>query len=608
MSLKTKFSDIPGLTQSINEFIQKLPLAVAVINLDREIIAFNRAFFLLAGREVRQGTPHCYQFLNFAFCHTDCLAHMASHLGRTISWDESEGTRSNGDELIIRPTVVPIMDDSGKAEGYILVFQNTTDEVHLYRSFRSNLEHLERRVSFLQTLNEAADEFRKIKQVDILLERISEFAVANLSVDCCQLIGKTDQGQYVAAKTSSVSAIDKSRIKILTKSVLPAIEMMNQESKPFYTETFREIPSPAGQHQSILLPIRSGSLDYGYLVVHYFSEIQEKDDEFSNMANEQLEYLELFAKSIGPYIENCHIIANLESIVDERTRELQNAQAQLMESTRLASVGETAGMVAHEILNPMTAILAKVRRLQDEESALGVAKFIADEWDRDLREYGLNQLLENLKEIPEEGEIPLVEEDLLNLREGITDCIKDLNFVEEQLHRIVGIVDNLRGLSRSQNKTEQVDVKVAIEKTVELIRDGIRKRNIELITDFQHTSIVTCDSNELIQVMHNLTRNAIQAIDRNGTLQITTAETPERVEIRIQDSGSGVPKKIIPRIFEMRFTTKNAQEGTGIGLNLSRRLMRQVMGDVELESPGGKDSGAVFLCWIPKQSKAVTVK
>ncbi|MBF0288295.1 MAG: PAS domain-containing sensor histidine kinase [SAR324 cluster bacterium] len=602
MGLKTKFSDIPGISQSINELIQKLPLAVAVINLDREIIAFNRAFFLLAGRDVRQGTPHCYQFLNFGFCQTDCLAHMSTHLARTISWDESEGTRSNGDELIIRPTVVPIMDQNGKAEGHILVFQNTTDEVHLYRSFRSNLEHLERRVSFLQTLNEAADEFRKIKQVDILLERISEFAVAHLSVDCCQLIGKTDQGQYVAAKTSSVSEIDKSRVNALKQSVLPAIELMDNESKPSHTEKFKEARA-SGQYQSTLLPIRSGGFDYGYLVVHYFSKVQDEDTELPSRTNEQLEYLELFAKSIGPYIENCHIIANLESIVDERTRELKNAQVQLMESTRLASVGETAGMVAHEILNPMTAILAKVRRLQDEESALGVAKFIADEWDKDLRESGVDELLENLKETPEGSEIPLVEEDLLNLREGITDCIKDLSFVEEQLHRIVSIVDNLRGLSRSQNKAERVDVRVAIEKTVELIRDGMRKRNIELITDFTHSSIVTCDANELIQVMHNLTRNAIQAIDNNGMLRITTSETTERVEIRIQDSGPGVPKKIAPRIFEMRFTTKNAQEGTGIGLNLSRRLMRQVMGDVELESPGGKGSGAVFLCWIPKRNK-----
>lgn len=81
------------------------------------------------------------------------------------------------------------------------------------------------------------------------------------------------------------------------------------------------------------------------------------------------------------------------------------------------------------------------------------------------------------------------------------------------------------------------------------------------------------------------------------------SETEERVEIRIQDSGQGIPPEIAPKIFEMRFTTKKDEEGLGLGLSLSRRLMRQVLGDIELESPGGDDSGAVFLCWIEKNIK-----
>ena len=165
MSSKIKFSDVQGFTKSINEFIQKLPLAVCLrlINAEREIIAYNRSFFLMAGRSVRQGTHYCHEFLNFEFCQSDCLAHMASRLGRTITWDESEGKRSSGEELIVRPTVVPMMGEENEVFGYILVFQNTTDEVHLYQNFRKNLDNLERKVAFLRTLNEAADEFRKIK-------------------------------------------------------------------------------------------------------------------------------------------------------------------------------------------------------------------------------------------------------------------------------------------------------------------------------------------------------------------------------------------------------------------------------------------------------------
>lgn len=601
MSAKTKFTDIPGFVETINEFIQKLPLAVVVINKNREIIAFNRAFFLIAGRDVRQGTRHCYEFLNFNFCQTDCLAHMASRLGRTITWDESNGTRKNGDELIVRPTVVPILNSDGEADGHVLVFQNTTDEVHLYHSFRESLDHLERRVKFLQDLNNVADQYRKIKQVDVLLASITQFPVSNLSSECCQLIQEHDDHLVIATTSSAPDCqIDSVRSEQLLDSVSEGIAILKKESTPSHVQHFND-DNPAGVRKAILLPIRSGNSDHGYLAIYKFNEPTEETA--AEKPKEQLEYLELFTKSVGPYIENCDIIANLESIVDERTHELQAAQEQLMESTRLASVGEIAGMVAHEVLNPMTAILAKIRRLQGEEGGFGLMKFILEEWNNDVKDGGIDRLLENFKDVPEGGEEALIEEDLSNLRESISEVDRDMIFIEEQLHRIVGIVDNLRGLSRSQNTSDTVDVQEAINKTIELTRDGMEKFKIQLKVDFQHTSEVRCDPNELIQVIHNLTRNAMQAMDRNGVLTISTRETKKRIEIRVQDSGPGIPEEIIPKIFEMRFTTKNAQEGTGLGLNLSRRLMRQVLGDVELESAGGNGSGAVFLCWIPKEPK-----
>ncbi len=610
MAKKKIFSDVPGFSASVDEMVQKLPLAAAVIDLDRHIVTYNRAFFLMAGREVRQGTPFCYEFLNFDFCHKDCLAHMATRLGRTITWDESEGKRKNGDELIVRPTVVPMKDAEGNVQGHILVFQNTTDEVHLYRNFRANLDHLERKVSFLQTLNEAADQFRKIKQVDALLERVTEFAVQNLALECCQLVQEQEE-EYIAVKTfhSPTFPIEDDQKLQLVESILPGIETLNAQNMPFHIQRFDQVPSLGKQLESVLLPIRSGTSDYGYLVVHQFTQaeadgshpLQQPAEAEGTIPKEKLEYLELFAKSVGPYIENCDIIANLESIVAERTRQLQSAQAQLMESTRLASVGEIAGMVAHEVLNPMTAVLARIRKTTGEEGSVSLIKLIADEWQKDLEEEGMEQLLEILKEIPEDGDMPLLEEDLANIRESADELTKDMRFLEEQLNRIVSIVDNLRGLSRAQNKSQRVDVREAVEKTAELTHDGLVKRSIELKLDFLHNSVVYCDLNELIQVIHNLVRNAMQAIERNGTVTISTRETTGRVEIRVTDSGPGIPPDIVPKIFEMRFTTKTEKEGTGLGLNLSRRLMRQVLGDVELETGGGSGTGATFLCWIPKE-------
>ena len=356
-----------------------------------------------------------------------------------------------------------------------------------------------------------------------MLERITEFAVQNLSIECCQLIQENpeEEGEYLAVQTSTIPScvLQDERQECLIDSILPGIDALNAQTSPSHKIAFEENESEAGQKESVLLPIRSGSSDYGYLVVHHFAQSAPEGTETEEVTDlgitdEKLEYLQLFAKSVGPYIENCHIIANLESIVAQRTRELQSAQAQLMESTRLASVGEIAGMVAHEVLNPMTAVLARIRKLQGDEGGLGLIDFITGEWNTDLKDGGIENLLKGLKEIPEDGDMPLIEEDLLNLRDSVQELFGDMKFVEEQLHRIVGIVDNLRGLSRAQNKSQVVDVREAVEKTYELTHDGLAKRNIEMVREFNHQSAINCDLNELIQVIHNLVRNGMQAIEK----------------------------------------------------------------------------------------------
>ncbi|MGK5093398.1 ATP-binding protein [Deltaproteobacteria bacterium TL4] len=597
--------ELIGIPDNINEFIQKLPLPVCIISLEKEILAYNRAFFLMAGREVRQGVHYCHEFLNFSFCHDGCLADMATKLGRTINWDESHGRRKSNEELIVRPMVTPLADEVGAPQGYILLFQDTTDEVQLYRNFRANLDHLERKVAFLQTLNDAADEFRKVTQVNALMHKITDFVVEHLAMDCCQFIQhQKEEDTYVAVSTSRSSEPDfnEQQVQQLVNTIKADIGTLQNSNEPYMVHQVEpNMIDGIEQGRSLLLPIRSNTQDYGFLATFQFQNTED-------ISQEKLEYLDLFGKSIGPYIENSHIISNLESIVAERTRELNKAQSQLVESTRLASVGETAGMVAHEVLNPMTAVLAKLQKLQGDEGPIAMIKLIAEGWGEDYSGGGIEQLIETLTEKPEDDEDapPLIEEDLQNLKESAVELKKDLHFIEAQLNRIVGIVDNLRGLSRSAKSTAMIDVTQSIQTADGLTKDGLAKHKIEMVTEFNHRSKINCDPNELVQILHNLIRNAMQAIERNGIITVSTSETEQRLEIRIKDSGSGIAEEIAPKIFEMRFTTKPASEGTGLGLGLSRRLARQAFGDLTLEDRGGQDKGhgAVFLVWFPKASNA----
>ncbi|MBF0349692.1 MAG: GAF domain-containing protein [SAR324 cluster bacterium] len=594
--MKQTFETI-GIAQNINEFIQKLPLPVAVINLQKEIVAYNRAFFLMAGRDVRQGTHYCHEFLNFPFCEGACLADMAIKMNRTINWDESHGRRKSGEELIVRPMVTPLYTEAGEHDGFVLLFQDTTDEVQLYRNFRANLDHLERKVAFLQTLNDAAEEFRKITSIDLLMQKITDFIVEHLSMEFCQVIQlKEEKYESVSASLSSDPEITEEQKVKLTELAISGIPQINDENMPYcVVHIEKDTVDSIDEGEIVLLPIRSGTKSYGFLANYQLSQ--------AGIPQESLEYLDLFAKSAGPYIENSHIITNLEAIVKERTQALNAAQAQLVESTKLASVGEMAGMVAHEVLNPMTAVLARIRKLYGEEGALEMIKVVAEGWEGDYKEGGFEALLETLKDTPEEGGTPLIEEDLTNLKESVSGVTTDLKFMEEQLNRIVSIVDSLRGLSRGQKTTELIDLATVLDKANDLLSDGLAKRHIKLETKIGHKSQVLCDANEMLQVFHNIFKNSMQAIEKDGFIRVVTTQNEDRVEIRITDSGPGIPPEIAPKIFEMRFTTKSEKEGTGIGLNLSRRLMRQALGDVDLESGGGNGIGATFICWIPLPEK-----
>lgn len=599
MTLKQSF-DILGNSTNINEFISKHPLAIAMINTNKEIIAYNRAFFMLAGRELRQGVHHCYEFMNFPFCQTNCLADIATKSKRSINGDESKGKRKNGEEIFVRPMVTPLFNEENELKGHILVFQDTTDEVHLYQNFRENLEHLERKVTFLQTLNYLAEEFQKTSHVETLIDKIVNYTVNHLLVECCQFIQENQEGELVNVSDAFHSKFEltEEQLSQLGSSILPGIEYLKQNtSSSYHLMNFAQTSGNSSvffQKASAVFHIRSGNSQYGYLVFHQLST--------PSIGNaEQLEYLDLFSKSIGPYIENSHIISNLESIVEKRSLELQATQAELVESTRLASVGEMAGMVAHEVLNPMTALLAKVRKLKEEEGSVHLMQIIAEAWEEEYQEGGIETLLQSFSEKPEGSDIPLLEEDILNIKESANEIMNDLQFIEDQLNRVVSIVDNLRGLSRSRNEVNFVEINQIIEKLEQLTKEELRKRNIQMITEKQNQLFGYCDPNELLQVLHNLVKNSIQAMEKDGTITVTVTQNNNRIEIRVRDSGPGIPLEVASKIFEMRFTTKAASEGTGIGLNLSRRLMRQIHGDVLLEVRGGEGSGAVFLCWFPQR-------
>ncbi|MCM2277045.1 MAG: ATP-binding protein [Oligoflexia bacterium] len=308
--------------------------------------------------------------------------------------------------------------------------------------------------------------------------------------------------------------------------------------------------------------------------------------------------------------------------LEERQKQLSEAQESLIRTTRLASLGELAGVAAHEVLNPVNNMNIRLERIRKqlreaEESDLKLMNEIVSAWQKAYSSGGWKGLEgELLKASPDSGK-PLVEEDFENLMGISRDLLKrleeksaDLEFLGREIARVTRIINSMRSLSRVGGERKPLDVHLSLKDTEVALADAFQKRKIALVRDYgpeaREAYQVIADRDELVQVFSNLVRNGLQAVSaanrRAGEIRIATrranAEAGARVEVRISDNGTGIPQGDLARIFEPTFTTKTVEEGTGLGLSISRRLVRAFGGDIEVEKTA-EGEGTTFLVWFP---------
>jgi two-component system NtrC family sensor kinase len=230
-------------------------------------------------------------------------------------------------------------------------------------------------------------------------------------------------------------------------------------------------------------------------------------------------------------------------------------EQQIIQSERLAAMGQMIGGFAHELNNPLTSILGVAELLQEAE--------ISD---------------------PNR---------------------KHLTMLQQQAKRATEIVQNLMYFSRPPLPGKS-DINVAelVQRTLHLHAYSLRKNNITV--DFLPENPlpnVNGDPHQLMQVFLNLVMNAEQAIREvreRGTLRIRLAQNDGQVVAVFQDDGPGIPPDILPKIFDPFYTTKRPGRGTGLGLSICKAILREHGGNVEVTSgPGG---GAVFTVSIPAAS------
>ncbi len=240
----------------------------------------------------------------------------------------------------------------------------------------------------------------------------------------------------------------------------------------------------------------------------------------------------------------------LERKVKEKTEELERSQALVLQSEKLAGLGQLAAGVAHEIRNPLGIIATSM--------------------------YYLNEILpEKRKEVK-----------------------KHFHIIESEIDRCQVIINNLLEFSRTSDiEVEPVDVNGLLNMTLSLVEKELFGRDIRLIKKIEKVPKIKANLDEMKQVFLNLILNATQAMPKGGELRIITSTHNDKVRIKVSDTGMGISKENLDKIFNPFFTTKEPGEGTGLGLALVHTIIERYGGNIRVESE--EEKGTTFTTELP---------
>lgn len=248
-------------------------------------------------------------------------------------------------------------------------------------------------------------------------------------------------------------------------------------------------------------------------------------------------------------LEDCNI--KLEQEVVERTGQLKQTEAQLLQAAKISALGQLGAGVAHELNNPVGGIL-------------GYAQFILQKFNKSAIS-------------PKDFKL----------------CRQYVEYIEREAKRCKGIVENLLKFSRKpQVGFEPLDVKQALEETLSIVRHQLKSQEIEVVTDYQpELPRISGNLNQLQQVFTNVIINAQHAMPKGGKLYISVGTRKEDANkylvVSFKDTGCGIPKKNLEKIFEPFFTTKQDWKSIGIGLSIIYQIITEHKGTVKVESEEG---------------------
>jgi two-component system NtrC family sensor kinase len=288
----------------------------------------------------------------------------------------------------------------------------------------------------------------------------------------------------------------------------------------------------------------------------------------------------------------------LEQKVEERTHklnqsleDLKQAQSQLVESEKMASLGQLTAGIAHEINNPINFVTSNVSPLKrDVEMILEAMSTIENV---SLSDVSAEEKTKTIEAYKEEIDFDYLVTEIKHLIKGI----------HEGASRTAEIVKGLKIFSRlDEDDLKKTDINEGIESTL-IIANNLLNGKIKVITDYGGLPLVECYAGKLNQVFLNILSNAVYAVDKQfgnghgGEIKITTGVEDKYVVIKIADNGIGMSETALKKVFEPFFTTKEVGEGTGLGMSITYNTIKKHNGQIQVSSVLGK--GTAFILKIP---------
>ena len=352
-------------------------------------------------------------------------------------------------------------------------------------------------------------------------------------------------------------------------------------SDPRFQMRRREGARSKATASAICWPLKMEGRAIGAISVNRPGDVATFTEDDVQQGTTMLNMVSLALVNMQLHIDQKQRVEELQQV----NRKLEEAHNQLMQSEKMASIGQLAAGVAHEINNPIGYVYSNLGTL---EKYVQDTFAMIEQYEQAEGMIGDDAVRARIKAAREKLDISFLKEDLRALmsesRDGIT--------------RVKNIVQNLKDFSHVDASDEWhfADLHKGLDSTLNIVHNEI-KYKASVVKEYGDIPDVECLSSQLNQVFMNLLVNAAHAIEERGTITVRTGGEGEQVWVEVADTGKGIKPEHLNKIFDPFFTTKPIGKGTGLGLSLSYGIIKKHGGRIEVQSEVGR--GTTFRVWLP---------